>query len=198
MKVYTKKGDRGETGLLGNVRVSKDHLRVVAYGDTDELVSWMGLLRDETADEEFRELLGSIQLELFLLSSELATPVGGRVFGELLEEEAVLALEDWIDAWDEELPPLKSFILPGGHRLSSQLHVARTVCRRAERAVVSLGGVEEVREIPLKYLNRLSDFLFSMARIVAFREGAEEVKITDLRRVRRENRKSSNDGEEAT
>jgi cob(I)alamin adenosyltransferase len=184
MKVYTKKGDRGETGLLGNVRVSKDHLRVVAYGDTDELVSWLGLLRDELQDEELHALLGSIQLELFLLNSELATPAGGRTFGELLEEEAVEALEQWIDAWDTELPPLKSFILPGGNRVASSLHVARTVCRRAERSVVSLAKLEDVRPVVLRYLNRLSDMLFSMARLVAFRANTPEVKISDLRRVR--------------
>ena len=188
MKVYTKKGDRGETGLLGNVRVSKDHLRVEAYGDTDELVSWLGLLRDELQDEQLHELLGSIQLELFLLNSELATPAGGKTFGELLEEEAVVALEKWIDLWEEELPPLKSFVLPGGNRVASSLHVARTICRRAERSVVSLARTEDVRPVALRYLNRLSDALFSLARLVAFRAGTPEVKISDLRRVRIEER----------
>lgn len=184
MKIYTKKGDKGETGLLGNVRVSKAHIRVDAYGHVDELVSVMGLVRSMTEDQQLSEILGSIQLELFFLSSELATPPGRDVMGEVVEAESIEFMEQEIDRCDEELPPLKSFILPGGSVVASYLQLARTVCRRAERSVVHLAAEESVRPLLVQYLNRLSDLLFALGRRVNFREGIEDVKVSDLREKR--------------
>ncbi|HAA57913.1 MAG TPA: cob(I)yrinic acid a,c-diamide adenosyltransferase [Myxococcales bacterium] len=184
MKIYTKKGDKGETGLLGNVRVSKAHIRVDAYGHVDELVSVMGLVRSMTEDQQLSDILGSIQLELFFLSSELATPPGRDVMGEVVEAESIEFMEQEIDRCDEELPPLKSFILPGGSVVASYLQLARTVCRRAERSVVHLAAEESVRPLLVQYLNRLSDLLFALGRRVNFREGIEDVKVSDLREKR--------------
>ncbi len=184
MKIYTRGGDRGETGLLGNVRVSKGSERVEAYGCVDELVSWLGLLRAEAEDSELIAQIAEIQSELFFVNSELATPADRKPFGEVIEEDAVKRLEDWIDACDEELPTLKSFILPGGSKTSARLHVARTVCRRAERAVVRLAATEPLRDVLIQYLNRLSDLLFSFGRRANLREGVEEVLVTNLRKSR--------------
>ena len=184
MKIYTKKGDKGETGLLGNVRVSKAHIRVDAYGHVDELVSVMGLVRSMTEDQQLSDILGSIQLELFFLSSELATPHGRDVMGEVVEAESIEFMEQEIDRCDEELPPLKSFILPGGSVVASYLQLARTVCRRAERSVVHLAAEESVRPLLVQYLNRLSDLLFALGRRVNFREEIEDVKVSDLREKR--------------
>jgi len=184
MKIYTKKGDLGETGLFGGARVPKDHERVVAYGEVDELVSLLGLIRSTAPDKELLALLGDIQLDLFLLSSELATPTHKKTKGELLEDADVESLEAAIDRCDEELPPLTSFILPGGSPTSARLQWARTVCRRAERAVVSAGQSHELRPVLLRYLNRLSDLLFSLGRLANVREGVAEVLISELRAQR--------------
>ncbi|MCK6510668.1 cob(I)yrinic acid a,c-diamide adenosyltransferase [Myxococcota bacterium] len=184
MKIYTRAGDRGETGLLGNVRVSKASERVEAYGCVDELVSWLGLLRAEAEDSELIAQIAQIQSELFFVNSELATPADRQPIGEVIEEDAVKRLEDWIDTCDEALPTLKSFILPGGSKTSARLHVARTVCRRAERAVVRLAEIEPLREVLIQYLNRLSDLLFSFGRRANLREGVAEVLVTNLRKSR--------------
>ena len=164
--------------------MSKAHIRVDAYGHVDELVSVMGLVRSMTEDQQLSDILGSIQLELFFLSSELATPPGRDVMGEVVEAESIEFMEQEIDRCDEELPPLKSFILPGGSVVASYLQLARTVCRRAERSVVHLAAEESVRPLLVQYLNRLSDLLFALGRRVNFREGIEDVKVSDLREKR--------------
>ncbi|MCB9640727.1 MAG: cob(I)yrinic acid a,c-diamide adenosyltransferase [Myxococcales bacterium] len=184
MKIYTRAGDGGETGLLGNVRVSKGSDRVEAYGSVDELVSWLGLVRTESNDPELSTQVGEIQATLFFVNSELATPSDREPFGEIIGEDAVSQLEDWIDACDEETPALKSFILPGGSKTSAQLHVARTICRRAERSVVRLMAEEPLRKVIVHYLNRLSDLLFALGRRANYREGVEEVLVNNLRKPR--------------
>lgn len=190
MKIYTKTGDQGQTGLFGGPRVSKNHPRVVAYGDVDEVVSLLGLIRAHTDRSEWLELLGEIQLELFLLSSELATPEDKKHKGERIEEEDVLRLEGEIDRCDASIPPLRSFILPGGSPMSAWLQYARSVCRRAERSVVLLAEQHEVRPVVLHYLNRLSDVLFALGRYATHIDGVDEVLVQTLREQRAK-RKSS-------
>lgn len=190
MKIYTKTGDQGQTGLFGGPRVSKNHPRVVAYGDVDEVVSLLGLIRAHTDRSEWLELLGEIQLELFLLSSELATPEDKKHKGERIEEEDVLRLEGEIDRCDASIPPLRSFILPGGSPMSAWLQYARSVCRRAERSVVLLAEQHEVRPVVLRYLNRLSDVLFALGRYATHIDGVDEVLVQTLREQRAK-RKSS-------
>lgn len=186
MKIYTKTGDLGETGLFGGPRVTKAHARVQAYGDVDELVSCLGLIRSTTDDQELLDTLADIQLDLFLLSSELATPAEKtkKLKSERIEDKDILRLEKLIDACDEELPPLKSFILPGGAQTSAWLQLARTVCRRAERTTVLLASSFEVRPVLIQYLNRLSDLLFSLGRLANVRAGQDEVLISVLREER--------------
>jgi cob(I)alamin adenosyltransferase len=184
VKIYTKTGDRGTTGLFGGPRVSKAHARVDAYGEVDELVSLMGLIRTLSNDDELTALLGDIQLELFLLSSELATPEDKKIKGETIQEEDIVRLEREIDRCDEEIPPLRSFILPGGSPVSAWLQYARTVCRRSERAVVRLMDEHQVRDELLRYLNRLSDLFFALGRRANVRDGVEEVLVEDLRQQR--------------
>ena len=177
MKIYTKKGDLGDTGLLGGVRISKASQRVESYGNIDELTTFLALVCSVTTDEELKETLTRIQIELFHVSSELATPQGKKTFGKLIEETAIKQLEQEIDACDEEVPPLKSFILLGGSLSASYLQVSRAVCRRSERSVVRLHQEEEIRPLIIQYLNRLSDLLFSLARRANFRENIEEIAI---------------------
>jgi len=181
MKIYTKKGDTGQTDLFGGVRVNKSDLRVEAYGSVDELLSLLGVIRAQTKDDELSDCLGRIQLELFSLNNELATPEGREPYGEILDGSAVLVLEEEIDACDKEIPPLDAFILPGGSLDSAQLQLARTVCRRAERVVVRLAQVETLRDTVIRYLNRLSDLCFALGRRANYRDGVEEVKIPTLR-----------------
>lgn len=177
MKIYTKTGDRGETGLFGGARVSKASARVSAYGDVDELNSVLGVVVAQTADEAARAELRQIQGELFVLGAELAKNPDKQVdLGmPLLSEADVQRLERQIDALDQSLAPLKTFILPGGSVPAAFLHVARTTCRRAERAVVDLARAEPVREELIRYLNRLSDLLFTMARASNARAGEPDV-----------------------
>src|SRR5690606_12520880 len=157
MKIYTKTGDEGTTSLFGGKRVSKADLRIDAYGTTDELNSWIGILRDQPVNESRKEVLLVIQDRLFTIGSILAVEPGNtRVKVPALDEEDIQFLEKQIDQMDAALPPLRSFVLPGGHQSVSFGHVSRTVCRRAERIVVALG---EVDGLVVKYLNRLSDFL---------------------------------------
>ena len=184
MKIYTKTGDAGDTGLLGGRRVSKSDWRVQAYGDVDEVVSLLGVISSQTNDQELVELLQEIQLELFLLNSELATPADRATKGELIQEGDVLRMEQEIDRCDEEIPPLRSFILPGGSHTSALLQWARTVCRRAERSTVALHQQEEVRPIVIRYLNRLSDLLFALGRRANYRDNVDEVLVTPLREKR--------------
>ena len=179
MKIYTKTGDTGDTGLFGGGRVSKNNIRVAAYGDVDELNSVIGLVR-ATAPVEFEdELLESIQRDLFSIGGHLATPDPDKVRKALekasLSSDRVLRFEQVIDAADQELPPLMAFVLPAGTQKAAMLHLARTVCRRAERQVVHLAAEETVPGFFLVYLNRLSDLLFTLARLANHRAGTGDV-----------------------
>ncbi len=160
-QIATRTGDDGTTGLGNNTRVSKDSLRVHAMGDVDELNSHIGLLLCEDMPAEVRELLIDIQHQLFNLGGELSIPGF-----ELLKNDALLALDQALEAYNSQLPRLQEFILPAGTRAAAQAHICRTVARRAERVVVALGQAETVREAPRQYLNRLSDLMFVLARIL--------------------------------
>lgn len=168
MKIYTRTGDSGETGLFGGGRVSKHHLRVAAYGDVDELNSALGVVRATNPTAFHDTLLEAIQRDLFSIGGHLATPDPEKVLKALekaaLSEERVATFESAIDTMDATLPPLKAFVLPAGTPKAAALHLARTVCRRAERSVVALAHAESVPELFLVYLNRLSDLLFTLAR----------------------------------
>lgn len=177
-RVYTKTGDSGQTSLVDGSRVSKDDARVCAYGDVDELNSCLGLARVDLAElpdqthAELNEMLGVIQNELFILGADLASPLPTPV--PRIDDEHVAGLERAIDRLMEELAPLREFILPGGTRAAAQLHLARTIARRAERLVVALAARTEVGAPALTYLNRLSDLLFVMARVANQRAGRSE------------------------
>ena len=178
MKIYTKTGDNGTTSLIGGTKVPKSHLRIEAYGTVDELNSHIGLCRDLIADETNRETLLEIQDRLFTIGSSLACdPIKEPKMRipDLLEAD-VEALEHEIDRMSEIIPPMKSFILPGGHPTVSQLHIARCVCRRAERCCVRLELESlEVDDILIKYVNRLSDYLFILGRYTAFLLKVDEI-----------------------
>ena len=176
VKIYTRTGDDGETGLFDGSRVSKSHPRVAAYGDVDELNAWLGLVRASMDDQDLLVMLDRIQRDLFALGARLADPahrIADRVTKAAVTGEDVTRLEEWIDRLESELPPLRRFILPGGSRNAAGLHVARTICRRAERSIVSLGA-EAIEPELLIYLNRLSDLLFVMGRAANRRSGAAE------------------------
>jgi cob(I)alamin adenosyltransferase len=176
MKIYTRTGDKGQTGLIGGDRVAKSTLRVAAYGEVDELNAVVGAAISELESSDYLQALERIQRTLFELGAELATPPGGEASRgtPLVTAERVTGLEIAIDALSERLAPLRHFILPGGSRAGAGVHLARTVCRRAERAVVTLAAAEEVRPEILAYLNRLSDYLFMLARAVNVEDGASE------------------------
>jgi len=178
VKIYTRTGDEGETGLFGGGRVSKTHPRVEAYGDVDELNATVGLARAIELMPRVDEVLVPIQRDLFAIGALLATPDREKMKKHLekasIDEKRIAELERAIDGGDEELEPLKSFIIPGGTPKAAALHVARTVCRRAERRVIALGQ-EEIPSIVVVYLNRLSDLLFTLARVANRRAGAGEV-----------------------
>jgi cob(I)alamin adenosyltransferase len=169
-QIATRTGDDGTTGLGDNTRVSKDSLRVHAMGDVDELNSHIGLLLCESLPAEVRDLLLDIQHQLFNLGGELSIPGF-----ELLKSEAVAALDAALAEHNARLPRLEEFILPGGNRAASQAHVCRTVARRAERAVVALGQADPLRETPRQYLNRLSDLMFVLARVLNRADGGDDV-----------------------
>jgi cob(I)alamin adenosyltransferase len=176
VKIYTKTGDSGETALLGGTRVSKAVPRVAAYGDVDELNAWLGLVRAARPGDRLAAMLDRIQRDLFAIGARLADPSGGvtdRVTKTAVTVEDVARLEAWIDQIEAELPPLRRFILAGGSPAAASLHVARTVCRRAERAVVGLGR-DAIEPDLLVYLNRLSDLLFVMARAANHQDGVAE------------------------
>ncbi len=167
MKIYTKTGDNGTTALFGGKRVSKSELRIDAYGTIDELNSWIGLLRDQEVNRHRAEELIEIQDRLFTIGSILATEPGNtKVKIPALHETDVNFLENRIDSMESHLEPMKSFVLPGGHSSVSFGHVARTICRRAERLVIALDGQEKVIPIVIQYLNRLSDYLFVLCRMM--------------------------------
>jgi cob(I)alamin adenosyltransferase len=184
VKIYTRTGDLGETGLFGGGRVSKDHVRVEAYGAVDELNSMLGLALRELEDDAVRDLaprLRLVQGDLLSLGASLATPSpeeGGRAGAHIppLPLARIGEMERWMDAAEEELEPLREFILPGGTEAAARLHVARTVCRRAERRVVALSHVAQVEGAIVQYLNRLSDLLFTYARLANRRAGAQDEK----------------------
>jgi cob(I)alamin adenosyltransferase len=175
MKIYTRSGDEGDTGLFGGGRVPKDHPRVAAYGDVDELNSALGVARATAPADFFDPLLESVQRDLFAIGGHLATPDPERVTSALekatLSELRVVEFERAIDQADEELPPLRAFVLPAGTPKAAALHLARTVCRRAERSVVHLAQEAPVHELFIVYLNRLSDLLFTLARLANHRAG---------------------------
>jgi cob(I)alamin adenosyltransferase len=179
LKIYTKTGDDGQTGLFGGGRVDKDHPRVDAYGEIDELNAVLGMARAIEMMPRIDEVLVPIQRDLFSIGALLATPDHARMSEQLrkarLDDERIAELERAIDACEHELDPLTSFILPGGTPKSAVLHVARTVCRRAERKVVALRREVELPELVVIYLNRLSDLLFMLARVANRRAGAGEV-----------------------
>lgn len=178
LKIYTKTGDKGTTSLLGGTKVSKADLRLETYGTVDELNSWIGLVGDQLSDDVIKTNLKEIQDRLFTIGSLLATDVEKAPKMKLPDLHAadINVLEAQIDAMTEQLPPMKSFILPGGHVAVSSIHIARCVCRRAERLAVSLQQhTLHVDELVLQYLNRLSDYLFTLARYAAQKLGAPEI-----------------------
>jgi cob(I)alamin adenosyltransferase len=178
-KIYTKTGDTGDTGLFGGGRVAKDHPRVEAYGDIDELNAVLGMARAVELMPRVDEVLVPIQRDLFAIGALLATPHPEKMREQLakarIDEDRIAQLEHAIDDCDNELEPLKSFIVPGGTPKAAALHVARTVCRRAERNVVRLRRDEDIPQLVVIYLNRLSDLLFVLARVANRRAGAGEV-----------------------
>ena len=178
MKIYTKRGDTGETDLFGGERVTKDHARVEAYGSVDELNACIGVARAEFSGDGANDivaLVDQIQTDLFMIGADLATP-GHNAPSAItrVADEDVGRLEAAIDLLESQLPPLRAFILPGGSRPGAQFHVARTVCRRAERATVTLSASDTVNPHVMTYLNRLSDLLFVLARAVNQRDGVPE------------------------
>lgn len=176
MKIYTKTGDSGKTSLLGGRRVLKSNLRIDAYGTVDELNSFIGLLKDQEVNEKRSGILKEIQDRLFTVGATLATePGNSSVKRPDLHEEDLELLEKEIDLMEKDLPVLRNFILPGGHQIVSYCHLARTVCRRTERCVIALMETEHVDEIIVKYLNRLSDYLFVLGRMIAKELEVEEV-----------------------
>ena len=177
MKIYTKTGDRGDTRLLDGTKVRKHDDRVQAYGDIDELNSFIGAAVSFLKDDALASMLIEIQKDLFSAGAQLADPGFKNRSGAKFQipRERIVALEDAIDSFERELPPLRHFILAGGGNSGALLHVARTVCRRAERRVAGLSEKVEVNPNVMEYLNRLSDFLFVIARVVNHREGKQEI-----------------------
>jgi cob(I)alamin adenosyltransferase len=175
MKIYTKTGDQGSTSLFGGKRVSKADLRIDTYGTVDELNSWIGVLRDQSVNQSRKEILVEIQDRLFTIGSILATePENTKVKIPSLAESDIVLLETNMDEMDAALPPMRFFVLPGGNTSVSFGHVTRTVCRRAERLIISLDKSEKVDPLVIKYLNRLSDYLFMLCRTMAHELHVEE------------------------
>jgi len=176
MKIYTKTGDKGQTSLIGGTRVSKGYIRIHSYGTVDELNSYIGLLRDQDVNQGRKDLLKEIQDRLFTIGASLASdPEKSKVKIPDLHQEDILLLEKEIDKMNEQLPELKVFILPGGAIPVSYCHIARCVCRRAERHVIELKEKEFVADMVVMYLNRLSDYLFVLARKMGAELNAEEI-----------------------
>lgn len=165
MKIYTKTGDKGKTSLIGGTRVAKSHIRIEAYGTVDELNSYIGLLKDQTVNQNKQDILKEIQDRLFTIGSSLASdPEKSKMKIPDLKTEDIALLEQTIDVMNETLPEMRFFILPGGHQSISFGHLARTVCRRAERNIIALEELDFVADLVIKYLNRLSDYLFTLCR----------------------------------
>jgi cob(I)alamin adenosyltransferase len=184
MKIYTKTGDQGKTSLFGGTRVPKHHIRIESYGTVDELNSYLGLIRDQQIDQNYKTFLADIQHDLFTVGAILATPHENEMLKngqprlniQRIEENDIEKLELAMDAMNESLPPMTNFVLPGGHTTVSYCHIARCVCRRAERLAVHLNEIDPIDERVLQYLNRLSDYLFVLARKLTFDLQADEVK----------------------
>jgi cob(I)alamin adenosyltransferase len=186
LRIYTRTGDLGETSLVGGKRTAKDSLRVSAYGSIDELNAFIGLCVVKMAEIDLKNHLLRIQNDLHVIGANLAYPgnltqaaIGGESIAARIPritEESISCLESWIDQYDEELPPLRNFILCGGTEESALLHVARTVCRRAERVLVELKRTEEIDRNIIRYSNRLSDYLMTAARLATKRAGKEDIK----------------------
>jgi cob(I)alamin adenosyltransferase len=175
-KIYTKTGDQGHTSLIGGVRVPKSHLRIESYGTVDELNSYLGLIKDQLTLPKAKETLYEIQDRLFTVGAVLASdPEKSKMKVPDLHESDIELLEKEMDEMDAELPMLKNFVLPGGNVVASHCHVARCICRRAERIVVHLAGESEVPEIIMRYLNRLSDYLFMLSRYIVKETAGEEI-----------------------
>ena len=174
MKIYTKTGDDGNTGLQGDFRISKSHPRIIAYGTVDEVNAAIGVVLTNTLDEDVSQLLNQIQNDLFLLGSDLSNQnlndLKNRVTLEMIEK-----LEESIDTFESELPPITNFILPGGNVAASQIHQVRTIVRRAETLLVKLSDKDEINSNCIKYLNRLSDLMFVMGRLINKRNGVEDI-----------------------
>ncbi len=176
MKIYTKTGDKGQTSLIGGTRVPKHHIRIEAYGTIDELNSHIGLLRDQTIDKHSKQLLIEIQDRLFTIGSSLASdPEKAKMKIPDLKEEDIVLLELEIDKMNETLPEMHTFILPGGHTTVSFCHITRCVCRRAERLTIHLSENSYVSDLVIKYLNRLSDYLFILSRKLSQDLHAQEI-----------------------
>ncbi|MFH1004359.1 MAG: cob(I)yrinic acid a,c-diamide adenosyltransferase [Bacteroidota bacterium] len=175
-KIYTQKGDKGKTSLIGGTRVSKHHIRIESYGTVDELNSWIGLIRDQNIDKHSKEILLEIQNNLFIIGCLLATDEKkNKIKNPSLKEDNITILEKEIDKMNESLPEMRSFILPGGNTIVSYCHIARCVCRRAERCVVHLSEKEKIDMLLIKYLNRLSDYLFVLSRKFSHDIKAKEI-----------------------
>ena len=174
MKIYTKTGDDGNTGLQGDFRISKSHPRIIAYGTVDEANAAIGVVLTNTLDDDISQLLNQIQNELFLLGSDLSNQnlndLKNRISLEMVEN-----LEVFIDRFESELPPITNFILPGGNVAAAQIHKVRTIVRRAETLVVKLSDKNEINSNSIKYLNRLSDLMFVMGRLINKRNGVEDI-----------------------
>jgi len=176
MKVYTKKGDAGQTQLLGGSVVSKNHIRLECYGTIDELNAFIGNIYDQQLSKQHKSILLAIQNQLFNLGSIISFDgTKEKIVLPNISEANIEVLEAEIDKMDAYLPKLKSFILPSGHNTASKCHIARTICRRAERNLVSLAKTTEINPLHLKYLNRLSDYLFVLARDILFSSGSKEI-----------------------
>jgi cob(I)alamin adenosyltransferase len=176
MKIYTKTGDKGETSLIGGTRVPKHHIRIESYGTVDELNSWIGLINDQDIAQESKTILSEIQDRLFTIGSSLASdPEKSKMKIPDLHASDIELLENQIDKMNEVLPEMRHFILPGGHTSISYCHLARCVCRRAERNVIHLHETEYVNEMVIVYLNRLSDYLFVLARFIGHQLNVNEI-----------------------
>lgn len=177
MKIYTKKGDNGETSLFGGQRVPKNSPRIEAYGTVDELNAHLGIVLSLKPPSEIHTILERIQNDLFVLGADLATPINVQSEKvQRIQQSHVQKLEETIDRLEEHLEPLHSFILPGGSQISAQLHTARTICRRAERCTMQLSKTEAIGPLPITYLNRLSDLLFVLARYTNLLDGQSETR----------------------
>lgn len=175
MKIYTKKGDNGTTGLIGGTRILKSSLRIEAYGTIDELNSYIGLVRDQDINEHYKKQLIEIQDRLFTIGSSLAAdPEKSTMKIPDLKASDIEVLEKWMDEMEEDLPEMKNFVLPGGHQTVSFCHVARCVCRRGERIIVDLSQHEFVADMIISYVNRLSDYLFVLSRKITLDLGTVE------------------------